>query len=119
VTTEPVPGRAAAAVERDVKVVLDHSRVVDAAEHAAGTAARTIASSTAAQHAGRLVETWRGLPGAQRRGAIGTVLLAGVATHLGLTAWQGLPSGWLWLVLPALAAGVGALYLLASDGTSS
>ena len=36
-----------------------------------------------------------------------------VAVHLALTLWQGPIAGWLWLVIPAMAAVFGALFTLA------
>jgi hypothetical protein len=43
----------------------------------------------------------------------GIALLTAVSVHLALTLWQGPIAGWLWLVIPAMAAGFGALFTLA------
>lgn len=114
-SAEHLPGRAVGAVTQDVKVLLDNSRTLTAVDRTAAIVAEAIDRSTAAHHTRRLREAWLGFSQASRRGVIGTVLLTGVATHVGMTAWQELPAGWLWLLVPALAAGAGALCLLASD----
>lgn len=117
--TEQLQGRGAEAADRGVKLALAGSWMLGTADRAADAMVRAMDLSMAAQRASWLREAWGGLPRASRRHAIGTALLAGVATHIGLTAWQELPAGWLWLLVPALIAGIGALCLLASDETDS
>jgi hypothetical protein len=50
-----------------------------------------------------------------RRFSAGVVLVVAAATYVGLYLVQQSPTGWLWLVVPAMAAIIGALLIAASS----
>lgn len=104
--------------EDDGRVValLESSRIVRAVSGAYGTVLRAHAHSWAAGVARRVAAAWRASGAANERRFLGTVLLAAVTTHVAMTLWQEAPPGWFWLVLPAIAAAVGVVLILASDG---
>jgi hypothetical protein len=59
--------------------------------------------------------SWEARPIAARNRSIGIALLAASATDAALASWRRPAAGWLWLVVPALAAAFGLLMALAPD----
>ena len=56
---------------------------------------------------------WREQSPADRTRSTGVAFLAAAGVHLGLSLWRRPVAGWLWLVVPALAAAFGALMVVA------
>lgn len=75
------------------------------------SAARTAASS--------LMSKWQERPLTIRRFELGATLIAAVAVHVALQAWQGPDPGWLWLIIPTTAALIGGLLIAASRVSES
>ena len=61
-----------------------------------------------------LAASWQAADWASQRRGLGVLLLAAVATHLVLVLASTAPRGWLWLILPGIAAAVGLLLLAAA-----
>ena len=104
-------------------VPLDHPRLVDVitASGAVGLGARVFAftsragsSSAVVAAASRGAEWWRGLGSADQRLALGVVLFTAAAVHVALVMGRGDSPGWLWAILPGIAAAAGCLLVGAS-----
>ena len=89
--------------------VVEESLIVRTLGAALDLGRATWESSALVRRALAFETRWRQLASSRQRLAQGTVLLVAAVTHVGLTAWQGAPTGWLWMVPPALAIAVGAL----------
>lgn len=76
----------------------------------ARTAARTSLIATAWRTAWR---EWREQSLSDRTRSTGLALLTAAGVHLGLSLWRRPVAGWLWLVVPVLAAAFGALMAVA------
>lgn len=100
--------------ERRVAAVIKASVVFGVLDRALDRVWRSAASSSAASAATQLVSGWMNLDQAARRLALGTMLIAAVAAHLVWTLLTHVPPGWLWLVVPGLAAAIGLLLVAAS-----
>jgi hypothetical protein len=61
-----------------------------------------------------LAGAWSRESQSSRNRRLGIVFLVAVAVHVTLMLWQGPPPGWFWLLIPALAASVAVLLLLAA-----
>jgi hypothetical protein len=105
--------------------VLDHPWVLEvlrsgAVARALLRAAAALAAAAQTSAAGALVArgaaAWRSAHWAARRRAGGLLLLVAAAVHVLLTAWQGWPNGWVWLIVPGTTA-VTALLVLAAAMT--
>ena len=74
-----------------------------------------------ASEANRLLSLFRlrlsGEPLAVQRQAVALTILIAVTVHVGLTLLQGAHAGWLWMILPAMAA-LFAMLLLAGSRAS-
>lgn len=55
------------------------------------------------------VSAWRDQSATERVRSTGIALLAAAATYISLSIWRRPVAGWLWLVIPGLAAAFGAL----------
>ena len=99
----------------------DDPRVVDALEQsvlirACSTVLDTMwhaaEASRVAEMANQAIGWWTSHRLSERRTSIGIAAMTGAAVHVALVAAQQPPPGWLWLVLPALAATTGAMLAL-------
>ena len=90
------------------------SRVFGLVDGAAARIRRAAETSATVAAANRSRDGWRLLGWPVRRLLAGTVLLIGTAVHVGLTGWQTAPPGWLWLIVPGIAATCGLLLVAAS-----
>ena len=59
---------------------------------------------------------WGLLTPAGRHARIGIILVVAAVTHVGWQWWQEPPPGWLWLMVPGLAAAAGAMLWWSSNG---
>jgi hypothetical protein len=71
-------------------------------------ASRAGAAITAAK------QQWAAERPAQRRGAVGIMLVAAALTALALTAATDHPAGWLWIAPAAMAASFGAVLIVSA-----
>ena len=78
------------------------------------TGRRAVATSRVAAIVGGATASWQNTGWAARRWAAGLFLLAAVITHVSLTVAAQDPAGWLWLVLPGIAAMVAVVLIVAS-----
>lgn len=105
--------------ETGVALVLARStavRSVDRIVNGLEASART--SVFAAWWLGRRTSWLNQSPVARER-QIGVFLMTAAIVHLALSMAQGHPAGWLWLVVPAVAAAAGAPMACASSRVSS
>jgi hypothetical protein len=79
-----------------------------------GTVARAAATSWSLRAVRAVVERWTATPSGERRRAAGVMLVVAVFTHVALRFWQGHEPGWLWTVLPSVAAAIGLLLIVTS-----
>jgi hypothetical protein len=61
---------------------------------------------------GAVQRAWIGLELAEKRLLVGLVLVVAALVHVGLVWWHEVPPSWLWLILPALAAALGVVFLM-------
>ncbi|MDO8680089.1 MAG: hypothetical protein Q7R30_16315 [Acidobacteriota bacterium] len=104
-------------VDDRVSVVLRDSVAVAWADRLIQRGCRAMERSVTRSYVTALGTWWQALPWAERRRAVGTTLMTAVIVHVGLAAWEGASPGWLWLILPGMAAAVGGL-LIAASGPS-
>jgi hypothetical protein len=99
--------------EADVVRAVETSSVVAAIERVLDAVSAAARTSVVVRLATARSKAWLGQPLVRRARGAGVALLTAVAVHLALAFWQGPMAGWLWLVIPALAAAFGALLALA------
>jgi hypothetical protein len=104
--------------DRAVARVAGRSAVVRAVDRGLAFGERVLQASMAGRMWTRMRTAWDSRPASSRLQAIGAALLVAVASHLALQLWQGAPAGWLWLVLPVLAAFSGLVLVAASVGAA-
>lgn len=100
--------------EPHVSAVLQTSVVFGTADEVVHRLWRATERSAAWTSARAAMARWNRLPWMRQRFTLGATLLVAVGVHLSLTAWQGQGPGWLWLILPGIAATVGVLLIIAS-----
>ena len=79
---------------------------------------RGAGDSAAGAAASGLAGIGRELGTSARRFAVGLMLVVAAVVHLAFTIATAMPPGWLWLIVPALCLGAGAI-VLASSSTSN
>lgn len=97
-----------------VTQVITASRAVGAVGRVLGIVGAAAESSAFVAAGREAVERWRHLAPPAQRLAGGVTLMTAAAVHVSLTLWRGITPGWLWLILPGMAAAVGGLLLAAS-----
>jgi hypothetical protein len=101
------------------EALLERSRVFRVLSDGVSRVWQARRSSAAAAAVDGLVESWRRADWRDRRRAVGSVLVAGVAVHVGLSMLLAPPPGWQWLILPGLGLAIGVLLLMASGTARS
>jgi hypothetical protein len=61
---------------------------------------------------GAVQRIWHGLALPEKRLLVGLILVVAALVHVGLVWWHEAPPLWLWLILPALAAALGVVFLM-------
>lgn len=97
-----------------MSAVLNGSAVFAMVDRGVRRLRRAAQTSEANAIAQRTFGRWHGLAWTQQRLMLGMTLLIAVGVHLGLRIWQEPDPGWLWLILPAIAAAIGALLVAGS-----
>lgn len=89
--------------------VISASRAVGLGARVFAVTSRAIASSAVVAAASRGADRWRLLGSSDQRLAAGVVLITAAAVHLALVMGRGDAPGWLWAILPGIAAAAGCL----------
>jgi hypothetical protein len=100
--------------EQRVVTVIESGLVFGAVDRALARVRRAGESSKLVVGTRRVAATWTKLPRRSRRLAAGVVLLTAASVHLGLTASQQVPPGWLWSIPSGFAAVIGGLLTAAA-----
>jgi uncharacterized membrane protein HdeD (DUF308 family) len=99
-------------VDEQVVALLASSALVRRADRAAQLAAKEIRSSAVADTLRRAAAAWSVVTAARRRFSIGLTLVVSSVVNVGLTTATGSVPGWLWMVIPGLAATIGAVMMV-------
>lgn len=101
--------------DRQAAMVIESSVIVGAIDRTLERTWRGAGDSAAVAAASRLAGSWRALGTSAQRFAVGLMLVVAAVAHLAFTIATAMPPGWLWLIVPALCLGTGAI-VLASSG---
>ena len=99
--------------ETGVPEVFASSATLGAVVAGIGNLRAAARSSVLVAAATALATAWREQSPAARAQSSGIALLTSAGTYVGLSLWRQPVAGWLWLVVPVLAASFGALLTLA------
>jgi len=69
-------------------------------------------SSVAARFMRSVSETWNNADARARHQSVGVALVVAVLVHVLLLWLRGLPPGWLWSIVPAITAAIGAVLMV-------
>jgi hypothetical protein len=75
----------------------------------------SLRSSVVRPHIQSIAAVWRGVERATRLRAVGIMLIAATIAHVAVTALQRVPPGWMWLVIPGIAAAQGIVLVVAGS----
>jgi hypothetical protein len=98
--------------DEQVVALLASSALVRRADRAVQLTAKVIRSSAAADTLRRAAAAWSVGRSARRRFSIGLILVVASVVNVGLTTATGSVPGWLWMVIPGLAAAIGAVMMV-------
>ena len=101
--------------DRQATMVIESSAIFGAIDRTLDRTWRGAGDSAAVAAASRLAGVWRELSTSARRVAVGLMLVVAAVVHLAFTIATATPSGWLWLIVPALCLGTGAIVLASSS----
>jgi len=103
---DPDPG------DEHVVALLESSAIVRRADRAVQLAATEIRSSLVAATMRGAAAAWFAVTPAGRRFSIGLTLVVAALVNVVLTSVTGSIPGWLWMVIPGLAAAIGAVMMM-------
>ena len=101
--------------DRRAAMVIESGVIFGAIDRTLERTWRGAGDSAAVAAASRLAGTWRELGTSAQRFAVGVMLVVAAVVHLAFTIATAMPSGWLWLIVPALCLGTGAIVLASSS----
>ena len=90
---------------------LASSALVRGIDRASRTLSMWWMNSNAARLLSSTNDAWLTMGSVDRTRFVGVVILVAVAVHLAATIAQGPRAGWFWLILPAMAAAIGGLFV--------
>ena len=103
---DPDPG------DEQVVALLESSALVRRADRAVQLAATEIRSSVVAATLRRVTAGWLAVTPAGRRFSIGLTRVVAALVNVVLTSVTGSIPGWLWTVIPGLAAAIGVVMMM-------
>lgn len=99
--------------------ILESSLLIRAAGGALTAIRRAAEDATLLAPARNVTVTWRELAVPARQYACGVTLIVAAATYTGLALWKQDPPGWVWMVVPALAAVIGGVLVASVPDTKT
>lgn len=99
--------------------ILESSLLIRIAGGALTAVRRAAEEATLLAPARIVLAAWRELPVPARQQAFGITLIAAAATYTGLALWKQDPPGWVWTIVPSLAAVIGGVLIASVPDTKT